>query len=79
MESEHIMYLQVITGGLKFYIINVYCQYSKDIGPILRRMEMILEYIKTKDFVITIDTNAKSRCWFLDKCDERGKDVLKSS
>lgn len=75
IESEHIMCFQVITDCDNFYIINVYCQYSLEISPIITEIEYILDKLKGNRIILTMDANAKSNLWFAGRADERGKEL----
>lgn len=72
-EEEHVMCFKVITEAMEIYIINVYCQYSLPIEPMLRRIEEILNNIGSNNVIITMDSNSKSTTWFSDYTDERGR------
>lgn len=63
LDTKHIMCFQVISEKDDFYIINVYCQFSIEIEPILTNVERIIKKLKSNKFIITMDANAKSRLW----------------
>lgn len=74
-KSEHVMCVQVKTETEEFYLINAYCQYSLPINPMLQSIERILDKIGNFNVIITMDSNAKSRSWYAEETDERGKIV----
>ncbi|KAK2574826.1 hypothetical protein KPH14_012962 [Odynerus spinipes] len=71
-ETEHVMCVQVKIGASVFYIINVYCQYSKPIEPFLTKIEKILIRIPSAKIIITTDANASAKSWFSDSTCQRG-------
>lgn len=72
-KSDHVMCVHVKSKYEEFYLINVYCQFSLPIVPILQSIENILQRIKSANILITMDSNAKSHLWFSKDEDEREK------
>jgi len=74
-ETEHLMCFQIRTQRDQIYIINVYCQFSIKIGPILNDLEKTLNILQGNRVIIQIDANAKSNWWFSEIGDERGREL----
>lgn len=75
METEHLMCFQVLTKEEQFYIVNVYCQFSLPMSPILATLENILNKLEGNKIIITMDANARSEWWFSGETDERGREL----
>jgi len=58
------MCVHVVTETEELYIINIYCQFSLPIEPILQKTERIIDKIKGENILIAMDSNAKSLVGF---------------
>jgi len=74
-DTPHLMCLQVVSDREDFYIINIYCQFMLPIGPFLDQIEKIINSLHTNNYIIAMDSNAKSNLWFANETDERGRIV----
>lgn len=75
LETEHLMCFQVITEHENICIVNVYCQYSLKIGPILDLVENVLNKLRGNKIILTMDANARSNFWYAGDADDRGKEL----
>jgi len=73
LETEHMMCTQIVTQYERIYIINIYCQYSIQIKNILTDLESVLHALAGAKVIIVMDAKARSRLWFDDEINERGK------
>lgn len=71
--NEHIMCFQVITGNMDFFVINVYCQFSRPLEPFLEQINDLLNKLRGKKILITMDSNAWSETWHSQESNERGR------
>ncbi|KAK2577757.1 hypothetical protein KPH14_012616 [Odynerus spinipes] len=71
-DSDHIMCIQVRFGSFRFFIVNLYCQFSLSIEDFLRDLEGLLNDIDRSRVVICMDANAKSIAWFSDETNQNG-------
>lgn len=74
-DTPHVLCFQVMSEMEEFYIINVYCQFSLQIEPILSDLERIVLRLNSNRVVVTMDANAKSELWYAEETDERGRIV----
>jgi len=74
-DSPHVICLQVMSEQEDFYIINVYCQWMLPIAPFMDHIENIVNNLRSANYIILMDTNAKSKLWFANETDERGRVV----
>lgn len=75
VDTAHIICFQVISDTEEFYIINVYCQFSLPLDPILKTIEEIISKLSINKVIIAMDANAKSEMWFSGETDDKGKDL----
>lgn len=72
-ETEHILSVHIVTNSGSFYLINVYCQFSRPIEPFLKKLECIKNKVGGDNMVLVMDANARSELWHSRETDERGR------
>lgn len=55
LDTEHVMCFQVCTADDQFYVINVYCQFSLQIEPILCDIEKIIKRLEGHKILLMMD------------------------
>lgn len=71
--SAHSMVLEIQYEKLKFYIVNMYCQFSLPYERFMTELEHILTMVQGQEALITMDANAKSSCWFSSSANDNGR------
>jgi len=71
-DTPHLVCLQVMSDREDFYIINIYCQFMLSF---MDQIEKIINSLHSNNYIIAMDSNAKSNLWFANKTDERGRIV----
>lgn len=71
--SGHLMVTECSISDFKFYIINLYCQYSLPLEGFLVQLEKCLVKLRAEKILIVMDANAQSGCWYSKRTDDNGK------
>lgn len=73
--NSHFTCIHLTRPDLNLYLVNAYFQFSENIQKYLDHLSLILDALKGKNVLITLDANAKSVLWFSDSSDDRGQDL----
>lgn len=73
VSDEHIVCAQLITCVGEIFVVSLYCQFSDEISPYIRKMERVIGKLQGKSIIICADVNAKSSLWYSGTSDERGE------
>lgn len=73
LDTAHIICFQVKSEMGDFCVVNVYCQFSLPLEPIIKSVDDIIKKVNSRRIIITMDSNSKSDLWFSGETDENGK------
>lgn len=73
--DTHITAALITFGSRRFHLFNVYCQFNQDIDIFLNKLDHMISSLNTSQFIICMDSNAKSPLWFSNSRDSRGSSL----